>query len=124
MSGKGKTILIAGQGRFTPAHARDTVLEKTQVGLKEAHDAGYETKIVELDPEDPKGSLETLREALKSKDFDALMIGYGLRAMKENTVMFEDVVNLAMEMKGGVQGGMKLLFATAPDGMLEALGRL
>jgi hypothetical protein len=124
MSGKGKTVLIAGLGRFTPAPSVNTVLEKIQVGLKQAHDAGYETTELYLNPEDPKGSLESVREALKSKDFDAFIIGYGLRAIKENTVLFEDVVNIAMEMKGGVKGGMKVLFATAPDGMVEALERL
>jgi hypothetical protein len=123
-AGKGKTVLIAGLGRFTPAPAVNTVLEKIQIGLKQAHDAGYETTELYLNPEDPKGSVETVREALQSKDFDAFIIGYGLRGMKENTVLFEEVVNSAMEMKGGIKGGMKLLFATAPDGMLEALGRL
>lgn len=44
--------------------------------------------------------------------------------MKENTILFEDVVNIAMEMKGGVKGGIKLLFTNAPDKIANALGRL
>lgn len=124
MSAKNKTVLIAGTGRFTPSHARDDVLEKIKVGLKEAPDAGFDITHLHVNPGDPEGSVEVVREALKSNDYDAFMIGYGLRGMKENTVVFEDVVNCAIEMKGGKVGGMKLLFATAADGMLEALKRL
>ena len=120
MSGRGKTILIAGLGRFTAAPVVNTVVEKVQAGLKQAQEAGYDTMMLELNPEDPKGSLESVREMLKSKNFDGLLIGYGLRAMKENTVLFEDVVNCARELRPE----MKLLFATAPDRMLETLERL
>ena len=118
---KSKTVLIAGLGRFSRPDAVSTVLEKIEIGLKQAHDAGYETKELYLNPEEPKRSLEAVREALKSKDFSAFIIGYGLRAPKEHTVLFEEVVNCAVEMKGA---RMKLLFATAPDGILEALERL
>ena len=120
MSGSSKAVLIAGVGRFAAAPVVNTVVEKVKVGLKQAQEAGYDTTMLELNPGDPKGSLESVREALKSKNFDGLLIGYGLRGMKENTLLFEDVVNCARELRPG----MKLLFATAPDEILETLKRL
>ena len=120
MSGSGKTVLIAGLGRFTAAPVVNTIIEKIQAGLKQAQEAGYDTTMLELNPGDPKGSLESVRQTLKSKNFDGLLIGYGLRGMKENTLLFEDVVNCARELRPGT----KLLFATSPDGILETLERL
>lgn len=64
--------------------------------------------------------VDELRQTLQSKNFDAFVIGYGLRGMKDYTVVFEEIMNCARE----TRPKMKLLFSTRPDGLMEALERL
>lgn len=120
MSGRGKTILIVGFGRFTLSPNAGTIVEKIQLSIKQAEEAGYNITMLEVNPEEPKASLAKVREALKSNKFHGLQIGYGLRATKETTLLFEDVVNCARELSPET----KLLFPTAPDAIVETLERL
>lgn len=95
MSTPNKTILVVGLGRFGPPNTVNDARAKVQSQLQKAREAGYDTTELQLDPENKAESLEAVREALKLKSFDAMVIGYGLRGFKENTVLFEEVVNVA-----------------------------
>lgn len=53
----GKSILIAGLGRFTPAPAVKEVLQKIESELKKTQEAGYETTDLQVNPDDLKGSI-------------------------------------------------------------------
>jgi ubiquinone/menaquinone biosynthesis C-methylase UbiE len=117
-------ILIVGLGKHAPTHAHTVALEeiiqKFKAEMEKVHEAGYTTRELQLNPEDVTGSVETLRTSLKETEFDALIIGYGLRGMKELTVLFEGIVNCTRVTRPEV----KLLFTTRPDGVMEALERL
>ena len=119
MASPTKQILIAGLGRFTPAYVVVAVQEKVQADLKRARELGYEMTALEINPEERTSSINTVKENLEAKRFDAVIIGFGLRGMKENTVVFEEVVNAARE----VAPGMRLLFSEKPDGIVECLER-
>ena len=117
-------ILIAGLGKHAPAHAHtvalDDIIQKFKAEMEKVHESGFTTSELQLDPEDIAGSVEMIRTSLEEDDFAALVIGYGLRGMKELTVLFEGIVNCARE----TRPEMKLLFTTRPDGVMEALERL
>ena len=114
-----KTVLLAGLGRYGPPADASANLEKGQAELKRAHEAGYETSLLELNPDDVTGSLAALQEALRSKEYDAFLIGFGVRGKKEYTPLFEGVVNASRE----ISPRMKLLFSTSPDAVFETILR-
>ena len=117
-------ILIAGLGKHAPARvhtvALDDIIQKFQAEMEKVHKAGYTTSELQLDPEDVAGSVEMIRASSEETAFDAFVIGYGLRGMKEFTVLFEGIVNCARV----TRPEMKLVFTTRPDGVMEALERL
>ena len=114
-----KTILLSGLGRYGPQEDVTTNFEKAQAEIQRAHSAGYETTLLELNPNDEAGTLATVTEMLTERHFDGFLIGFGLRAKKEYTPLFEAVVNASRE----VSPGTKLLFSTAPDAVWEAIVR-
>lgn len=113
-------ILIIGLGRFAPHHPQvpNDLKQKFATEMARVQAAGYETTALQLNPDDIPKSLREVKESLEGKEFKAVVIGYGLRGLKEYTVLFEGVMGCVMER------GVKLLFTEAPDGIMEALGRL
>lgn len=122
-----KPILIIGLGRFAPQQTIDhgDLMRKFQAEMDRVHAAGYEPTTLQLNPEDVPGSLEAVREKLGEQEFQAVVIGYGLRGMKEFTVLFEGLVNCVMELaRARPETETEMLFTEKPDGVMEALGRL
>lgn len=113
-------ILIIGLGHFAPHHplVPDDLKQKFATEMARVQAAGYEATTLQLNPDDITSSLAEVKEILVEKEFKAVVIGYGLRGLKEYTVLFEGVVGCVMEK------GVRLLFTEAPDGVMEALGRL
>lgn len=59
---------------------------------------------------------------LKSKNYDGVLIGYGIRGEEKFTDLFTGLVNLIVEKGKGSDGKPpKLMFALGPDVMVEAV---
>lgn len=116
-----KTVALVGLDPFTldfsdPAYAPFANLgaEKVQAGLdhdvNELNRLGYDAHLVLTE-----GDLDTARRkvsaALKSKAWDCVMIGAGVRTIAKNFGLFETFVNLAHELAPQA----KICFNTRPD---------
>lgn len=60
-----------------------------------------------------------LRQRLKAKSFDCVMIGAGVRLIPENTPLFEKLINVVHECAPGA----KLCFNTGPTDSAQAVQR-
>ena len=114
-----KSILVAGLGRYGPATSSSVNIEKAQADLSKAKMNGFDCSLSEVNPDDVSGTLAMVKETLRSKQWDGFVIGYGVRGLKEYTVLFEEIVNAARE----ITPGTKLIFSNAPDGVFEAIRR-
>ena len=76
------------------------------------------TVFVEVDPDDPN-TLEKFREVVRSRRFDGISIGWGLRSLPEMSWLFEAAVNVARE----ESPQSKLVFNAGPDDVLNAFRR-
>lgn len=84
----------------------------------ELTDAGYDYKSVFASPDDPR-SIQAYIDALKSRHWDGVIIGFGVRGNPKLTVYFEMLVNMVVEHSPGT----KLLFNSSPDSTLDAAKR-
>ena len=119
MSIERKTILIAGLGRYGPSASASANKEKVQADIAKAREHGFECSDIECNPEDLSGTLEALKEKLRSQHWDGFNIGYGVRGLKQYTELFEGAINAARE----ITPGTKFMFSTSPDGVFEAIQR-
>ncbi|KAK5119559.1 hypothetical protein LTR85_007387 [Meristemomyces frigidus] len=124
-----KYILSAGFGRFAAmdpnaqAHFGPDAGAKTKemlaTSISKARAAGFEVIGVDMNPKDPEDSLKRFTEQLQSRDFVGVNVGYGVRGHKENTELFEKLLNKAWE----VRPGIKIMFSNGPDEVITAIQR-
>lgn len=67
----------------------------------------------------PDAAEAEIRDALAGRSFDLVMVGGAVRAVPENTLLFERVVNVLVEAAPGI----RFCFNTAPENSLDALRR-
>lgn len=123
------TIALLGLGVFASKVANlpslkgvdpDQVQEVVDNQVLKARQAGFALSTINIDPTTHGAAILELRDALKDQHFDGFLLGFGLRAAKELTGLFEDVVNTCRE----VSPSTKLGFPQTPDGVLAAAERV
>lgn len=87
-----RAILSAGLGRYAgldqsaSAHfgpdAGNATRALLQTSLDQADKAGFDVVTVDINPQDIEHSLSRLGQAFKSRHWDAVNFGYGLRGLK------------------------------------------
>ncbi|KAH8747242.1 hypothetical protein F5883DRAFT_584518 [Diaporthe sp. PMI_573] len=128
MANTRKNVLIAGLGRFVSAEYEvggKLGLEKSnkQIVLDEvekARAAGYEVSHTDVNPDQPEESIRQIKEMLQRRHCDLFIIGFGLRSNPTLSPLFEDAVNICVELSPKTKFG----FAPAPNEMYQTILRV
>ncbi|KAF2160358.1 hypothetical protein M409DRAFT_29208 [Zasmidium cellare ATCC 36951] len=123
-----KHVLIAGLGRFIKADPQGEAIfgpqhkniQKLQEDMAKAKADGYEPANIDLDPLDVEDSVQRLEVELKRQKWDIFIVGFGVRANKDFTELFERAINLAVAMQPNIKFG----FSRAPDEVFETMKRV
>lgn len=110
MSKQRKTVLIAGLGptvsdtavetlKFDPNETMDLVAAE----VEKARAGGFDCGVVIVEPWDAVGTLARWKAELQKQHWDGVSIGYAVRALKENTELFEKIVNVVVEVSPGTK---------------------
>lgn len=95
-----KNVLIVGmdphtvdfsQPGFMPGLTAETVMAQTAAEQKRLFELGYNAGLALINAK--TNDLQDLEDILKSKDFDAVMIGAGIRVPPVNFTLFERLIN-------------------------------
>jgi len=130
MASSRKTILIAGLG----TKVSDTVKEEMDIDPSEtltlvsaevdkARTSGFDCSVFIVEPWDPVGTLDKFRAELAKQCWDGVSVGYAVRAVKENTELFEGIVNAVLEATPG-GGGTRMVFPEGREDIWRALKRV
>ena len=124
MSSNHKQILVLGlkasiSSSIGNANA-DTVRNLIQKEVEKAAADGYEVSTYLFDIENKNMGTE-VREHLRSRQWDGVATGYGVRGNTELTHLFEDLVNAVLE---EVKPPPKMIFQVRPDALAEATKRV
>lgn len=68
---------------------------------------------------DPDEAEAEIRKRFAERTFGLALVGSGVRLLPENTVLFERIVNVLVDL----QPDIRLSFNTSPENMLEAIRR-
>ena len=91
-----------------------------QTQWAELEKLNFEKQMLFVNPNDQAASLEKVNDALKSRKWDGVIIGGGLRVAPELNVFFERIIQAcARETKGEA----KLVFPARPDDIVESMRR-
>ncbi|MGI5216709.1 hypothetical protein [Nocardia sp. CA-290969] len=101
-----------------PGLDQETLTARIAAGDRALHDAGFDVVSCLL-PADPGAAETALRRCAADSTFAVVMIGAGIRASLEHTLLFERVVNVLNELAPGV----KFCFNTSPETTVDAIGR-
>lgn len=129
MSSTGKNILLAGLGKYAATDpsalsifgTAETIHQQLAIQMSTLSAQGITCHSMDLNPQDPADSLGRVEEVLRSQHFDGIVIGFGLRGNKDNTALFEKVVNLGIEVCGS---GVRFGFSTSPTAVAETVERV
>lgn len=95
-----------------------TLTARIEAGEGKLRAAGFDFVSCQV-PADPDEAELKLRDCARSGAFDVAMIGAGLRAAPEHTLLFERLVNVL----GDVSPGIVFCFNTSPEDTVDALRR-
>jgi hypothetical protein len=121
-----KNILIIGMDPhtidfshpgFMPGLTAEKVLAQTEAEQKRLLELGYNTQLGLIDS--ATKDLEQLKSALNSQQFDAVMIGAGIRVPPVNFILFERIVNTVHQHAPLA----RITFNTNPMDTFEAIKR-
>ncbi|KAK5309333.1 hypothetical protein LTR70_010389, partial [Exophiala xenobiotica] len=102
-----------------PPKEAETLI-KTEID--KATKAGFSLELYQMQLEQPeKQILDELAEHLQQQKWDAVAFGFGIRGDREQTPLFEKVVNMAVE---NVRPTPRLAFPVLPDKIVEAFERV
>ncbi|MFE9445313.1 hypothetical protein ACFYO2_41625 [Streptomyces sp. NPDC006602] len=87
-------------------------------GWADLQAAGIDGEMCEIGMDVDEAEAE-LRRKFDGRSFGVALIGGGIRNVPENTVLFERIVNVLIDL----QPGIRLSFNTHPNNALEALQR-
>lgn len=117
---KGKILHFGLAGHPTDASvSNEKVQALVNEGAEKARAAGYEVQLTFIEVEDFPEALAALKQNLKSGNWDALVVGGGLRVAPPLTPLFEQTINVAKD----AAPGMKILFQMAPGDIYETVQR-
>lgn len=105
--------MVKGKFGDEIANAVREGLKKMVVDMK---DLGYDYKQFFLGPEQ---GMTPLIDELKGKNWDGVLVGFGVRGNPDLTVFFEQIVNTAREHAPAA----KLLFNSSPESTVDAVKR-
>jgi hypothetical protein len=108
-----KSIISIGI-RTTPE-----VGDKLKAAKAAALEAGYDCEMIVFPVEDFPTELEKFKQQLRSKMWDAVVIGFGLRGNPDHTSLFEQLVNAASDALPGIRFG----FSSKPEDFMPCLVR-
>ena len=107
MANSTKTILIAGLSPPASFRAAETLypdspppsrtLDIVGTQVEQAKARGFNCTVFIVKPQHPADTLAKLKAELLKQHWDGFSIGYGMRALKENSKLFENLVNLTVE---------------------------
>lgn len=118
-----KQILVLGIIQYAKNHdgfpTKDVSVIQAMIDAETAKGpaAGLDIHVFEIDP-DLSDNMAKLREQFRSKRWDAVTIGGGVRFPKQLTQVFQDAVNMAIE-----EGPFKLVFPSMPDEIISRVVR-
>ena len=81
------------------------------------NDLGYDTNLLFID--DAETAFNTVKEKLKQKTYNCVLIGAGVRTVDEHFIVFEQLVNAVHE----AAPNAKICFNTNPSDTAEAVQR-
>lgn len=89
--------------------------------IDRARQIGYDVQTMDLNPNPAQlhETLEQLKEKLRSQHWDGFGIGFGVRANKDFTPLFEGAVNACRE----ITPSTRMMFACAPDDVVGGILR-
>jgi hypothetical protein len=131
-----RSILVLGLGPYaklvkSPPHmgappAAGDNKEKVEREVSKAKDMGFECTTMHVNPTDISGTMASVQQQLRSREWSGIVIGYGVRGLPDCTELFEKLVNMCTEETWGkgCGSGSKLMFSTAPDKIVEAIQRV
>ncbi|GAB1734207.1 hypothetical protein NU195Hw_g9552t1 [Hortaea werneckii] len=127
-------ILSAGFGRFAQTDPNATahfgpnagahVRELLQSSISQARAAGFEIIPCDINPQDPEESFQRFAAELhrspeEGRQWVGVNFGFGVRGHKENTEVFERMVNEVLKLGGGV----RVMFSNGPDDLIRTVRR-
>ena len=101
--------------KYTP----ENIKKLAEGELAKIREAGFHVETFGIDV-DSKDVLEETRQAVTSRQWDGISIGFGVRGTAELTPLFTDVVNMIV---AEVKPTPKLMFALKPDALLVEVQR-
>ncbi|KAK3115620.1 hypothetical protein LTR53_004827 [Teratosphaeriaceae sp. CCFEE 6253] len=124
-----KYILSAGLGRYASLDANaaqrfgpdaSTKTRELLAGsIALANAAGFEIVAEDVNPQDPEGTLQRMTDQLRSREWAAVNVGFGVRGHKEHTETFERLLNAART----IRPEAKVIFSNGPDEVITAIRR-
>ena len=127
MTTERRTILTVGLGRYLAADPSSQILfgdvEKVKQMVATAHEsvrqAGFDSESIDLNPHEHDESLKRLAERLRDGNYDAVLVGFGIRGNKDMTPLFEGIVQTWHE----VAPRTKVMFGNTPMDVVATLQR-
>ncbi len=113
-----KSIITIGKTR--PGEGQADLEAKLNAGAKKALEAGYDLEMVILDIANFTSEKDKVEERFRSKHWDGVIVGFGVRGNPDYTEIFETLVNMASEIVPGVQFG----FTSTPEDLFPCLQRV
>ena len=122
-----RSILTVALGRYIATNASsqtafgdiDRVKQMVAAAHASVHEAGFDSDMIDLNPEEHKDSINRLSEKLRSRQYDAMLVGYGIRGNRELTPLFEGIVQTWHE----VSPKTKVMFGNSPTDVIITLKR-
>lgn len=114
-----KAIFVIGKkegGEYDAATIKRFAAEQTA----KAREAGFDIQGLILEPQAPhEVIMNQLREQLRAKHWDGVVVGFGVRGDQGMTILFEDIVNTCVQEFQITRFG----FNTKPGDLAEAVIR-
>ena len=92
---------------------------RIDASAKQAREAGYDLEMAQIETAEFPSELEKVKERLRSKPWDGVVVGFGVRGNPKLTDIFEGLVNAASEILPGVKFG----FASSPEDAFPCITR-
>lgn len=121
---RGRTLFVGiAPQAFEPGDLPDGLTPEILAARIEAGQSALEEAGIDAEHcmigKDPDEAEAMLREAFGRETFPLAMIGAGIRALVEHTLLFERIVNVLIELNPSI----RLCFNTSPEDTINAIRR-
>lgn len=96
-----------------------TLAARIEAGNAAMRDSGFDSVPCLVDPLPDRAEAQVRDLVAAEGPFGLAMIGGGIRAMPENTLLFERLINVLLE----IAPGIRFCFNTSPDTTIDAVRR-